>query len=129
MTNKIAASYEPQAMSHETLLYSVRMRASTGRSHLSGAERLVPRDRIDLTMKELVHRALSKQVAPDQIVVTIDALGEIPVRSVTALDLVSMDMHNITECRENAARILEGLRRLFFGCPGRHSAHSNRNCP
>jgi 6-carboxyhexanoate--CoA ligase len=96
-------------MSYETLLYSVRMRASTGQSHLSGAERLVPRDRIDLTMKELVNRALSKQLAPDQIVVTIDALGDIPVLSVPSLDLVSLDMHSITACRENAARVLKAF--------------------
>jgi 6-carboxyhexanoate--CoA ligase len=94
-------------MSYEPLLYSVRMRASTGQSHLSGAERLVPRDRIDLTMKDLVDRALSKQLAPDQIVVTIDALGDIPVHFVQSLDLVSLDMHNITACQENAARVLE----------------------
>jgi len=94
-------------MSCEPPLYSVRMRASTGQSHLSGAERLVPRDRIDLTIKELVDRALSKQIAPDQIVVTIDALGDVPVRSVPSLDLVSLDMHDIAACRENAARALE----------------------
>jgi len=115
-------------MSHETLLYSVRMRASTGRSHLSGAERLVPRDRIDLTMKELVHRALSKQVAPDQIVVTIDALGDIPVRSVSSLDLVSLDMHNITACRRTqhaSLRTPASLLRLSWP----HSAHSSRELP
>jgi 6-carboxyhexanoate--CoA ligase len=94
-------------MSYEHLLYSVRMRASIGQSHLSGAERLVPVDRIDLTMKELVDRALSKQLAPDQIVVTIDALGDVPVHSVQSLDLVSLDMHTITACRENAACVLE----------------------
>jgi 6-carboxyhexanoate--CoA ligase len=94
-------------MSNETLLYSVRMRASTGRSHLSGAERLIPFDRIDLTMKELVDRALSKQLAPDRIVVTIDALGDIPVHSIPALDLVSLNMNSTAACRENATRVLE----------------------
>jgi 6-carboxyhexanoate--CoA ligase len=94
-------------MSYEPLLYSIRMRASIGQSHLSGAERLVSHDRIDLTMKELVDRALSKQLAPDQIIVTIDALGDIPVHSVPSLDLVSLDMRNITACRENAARVLK----------------------
>ena len=88
-------------------LYSVRMRASSGQSHLSGAERLVPQDRIGRTVNELVHRALSKQLAPDQVVVTIDALGGIPVHSVTSLDLVSLNLHDRAACRENAAHILE----------------------
>jgi 6-carboxyhexanoate--CoA ligase len=94
-------------MSHEPLLYSVRMRASTGKSHLSGAERLVPRSRIDLTVSELVKRALSKQLTPDQVVVSIDALGDIPVRDVPSLDLVSLNILDRAACRENAARVLE----------------------
>lgn len=88
-------------------LYSIRMRASKGQFHLSGAERLIPRHRIDQTVKELVDRALSKQQAPDQIVVTIDALGDSTVRTVQSLGLVSLDLNNIAACRENAARVLE----------------------
>lgn len=87
--------------------FSVRMRASTGQSHLSGAERLVPRNRIDLTVNELVKRALSKQPTPDQVVVSIDALGDTPVRTVPSLDLVSLNIHDQAACRENAARVLE----------------------
>jgi 6-carboxyhexanoate--CoA ligase len=94
-------------MSYEPLLYSVRMRASTGQSHLSGAERLVPRNRIDLTVSELIKRALSKQLTPDQVVVSIDALGDTPVRAVPSLDLVSLNIHDRAACRENAARVLE----------------------
>jgi 6-carboxyhexanoate--CoA ligase len=94
-------------MSYEPLLYSVRMRASTGQSHLSGAERLVPRDRIDLTMMQLVDRALSKQFAPDQIVVTIDALGDSPVCSVPSLNLISLNMQDLAPCRENATNVLK----------------------
>jgi 6-carboxyhexanoate--CoA ligase len=88
-------------------LYSVRMRAtSTGQSHLSGAERLAPREPIDLTVKELVNRALSKQLTPDQVVVTIDALDDIPVRDVPSLDLVSLNIHDRDACKENATRVL-----------------------
>jgi 6-carboxyhexanoate--CoA ligase len=87
-------------------LYSIRMRASTGRSHLSGAERLVTRDRIDLTVSELVKRALSKQLDPDQVIVTIDAINDIPVHSVPSLDLVHVNLHDLTACRENAERVL-----------------------
>ena len=87
-------------------LYSVRMRASASRSHLSGAERLVTRDHIDQTAAELVRRALSKKVSPDQVVVTIDALGTIPVRAITSLDLCSLKIREVTACRKNAARVL-----------------------
>jgi 6-carboxyhexanoate--CoA ligase len=94
-------------MNYEPLLFSVRMRASTGQAHLSGAERLVPRNRIDLTVNELVKRALSKRLTPDQIVVSIDALGDTPVRTVPSLDLVSLNIHDRAACRENGARVLE----------------------
>jgi 6-carboxyhexanoate--CoA ligase len=94
-------------MSYEPRLYSVRMRASTGQSHLSGAERLVPADRIGRTMKDLVDRALSKQLAPDQIVVTLEALGDSPVRSIPSLDLISLNMQDLAACRENATNVLK----------------------
>lgn len=87
-------------------LYSIRMRASASRSHLSGAERLVPGDRIDLTVSELVRRARSKQVAPDQIVVTIDALGAIPVHAIPSLDLFSLTERDAAACRHAAVRAL-----------------------
>jgi 6-carboxyhexanoate--CoA ligase len=88
-------------------LYSVRMRASSGKSHLSGAERLVPHERIRLAVQDFVERALSKKLSPDQIVLTIDALGDAEVRSVRSLDLISLNIHDLAACRENAARFLE----------------------
>ena len=38
--------------------------------------------------------------------VTIDALGNIPIRSITALDLFSFTMDELTVCRNNAAQAL-----------------------
>jgi len=88
-------------------LYSVRMRASTGQVHLSGAERLVPRDKIDSTVNELVTRAWSKQQAPERILISIDALGGSPVQTFPSLDLVSLNILDREACREKAARFLE----------------------
>jgi 6-carboxyhexanoate--CoA ligase len=87
-------------------LYSVRMRASTGHAHLSGAERLVVRDRIDLTVSEMVDRALSKKTAPVRVVVTIDDLGNSPVRSVSSIDHFSLALRDLSACRECAANLL-----------------------
>jgi 6-carboxyhexanoate--CoA ligase len=87
-------------------LYSIRMRASAGCKHISGAERLVSSEAINVTMSELVTRAMGKQRAPDQIVVQIENLGTISPRLLTALDVVTILAEDPETGRLNAARVL-----------------------
>ncbi|HSQ77381.1 MAG TPA: 6-carboxyhexanoate--CoA ligase, partial [Nitrospirota bacterium] len=68
-------------------LYSIRMRASAGGKHLSGAERIVSSDAINVNATELIARAMSKYRAPDQIALQIENLGNISPRMLTALDV------------------------------------------
>lgn len=88
-------------------LYSVRMRASAGARHLSGAERIVPAVRVDETVNELVSRALEKGCRPDRLTVAVDALGPRPVWKLTSLDVVTLDVPDIPGSRLAASRILE----------------------
>jgi len=82
------------------------MRASTGGKHISGAERIVSSDAIDVTISELVARARSKYKAPDQITVQIENLGTISPRLLTALDVVTIHAECPETGRSNAARVL-----------------------
>jgi 6-carboxyhexanoate--CoA ligase len=87
-------------------LYSIRMRASTGGKHISGAERLVSSEAINVTVSDLVARAMGKQRAPDQIAVQIENLGIISPRLLTALDVVTIRTKDPETGRANAARVL-----------------------
>lgn len=92
-------------MTSETL-YSIRMRASKGERHISGAERLVVRDRIDATVGELIARALGRGCDPESITVNIESLGtEKPVK-IKALDLVTVNVPDWRTGRAAAQRVL-----------------------
>ena len=82
------------------------MRASAAQAHLSGAERLVAAGRIAGTVQDLLDRALGKGIPPDEIVVTIDALGGHAVRTCRALDLLAVMLSDRDECRMAALRML-----------------------
>jgi 6-carboxyhexanoate--CoA ligase len=88
-------------------LYSIRMRASAGARHISGAERIVSAVRVDATVNELVSRALDKGCRPDRITVAVDALGSAPVRKLTSLDVVTLNVPDVPGSRMTAFRILE----------------------
>ena len=83
------------------------MRASAGGRHISGAERLVSCGRVDATVDELVARAMKKGRRPDRLSVSVDALGSLPVRKLTALDLTTVDLPDMQSGRSAASRILE----------------------
>jgi 6-carboxyhexanoate--CoA ligase len=92
---------------NQKYLFSIRMRASTGGRHVSGAERIVSGERIDVTVQELVMRAREKDRVPDQIVVTIDSLGDILPRTLTALDVVTLESTDVISARSVASRLLQ----------------------
>lgn len=77
-------------------LFSIRMRASKGDTHISGAERIVREGAIDNTVSELISRANThERGVPTNINISIDsldgreilALPPLPVRSHAASDV------------------------------------------
>ena len=59
-------------------LYGVKMRASLGGEHISGAERIVPPWRIAGTLSALCRRAFGhERGAPDSVNMKVEALGEV----------------------------------------------------
>lgn len=93
----------------QDLLYSVRMRASIGNRHVSGAERIISPKKLDAAVQALVTRARHKKTTPEQIVITIERLGNIPIRTLTALDVVTVNTPDMTTGRSAASRILQSL--------------------
>ncbi len=91
----------------QTNLYSVRMRASAGGKHISGAERLVPHDKITVAVHELMTRAEEKIRKPDDIVLHIESLGNRPPKEVIALDLVTVNASDVISGRGMASRVLQ----------------------
>jgi 6-carboxyhexanoate--CoA ligase len=93
----------------QSLFYSIRMRASAGNQHVSGAERIVSPEQIDAAVQSLVTRARGKKFTPEQIVIKIEYLGTIPIRTLTALDVVTINTPDMTTGRACASRILQSL--------------------
>ncbi len=87
-------------------LYSIRMRASGGGKHISGAERIVSSAAIDRAVNELIARAMSKHRAPDQIAVHVEHLGNTSPRLLTALDVVTIKAPDPETGRSDASRLL-----------------------
>jgi 6-carboxyhexanoate--CoA ligase len=88
-------------------LYSVRMRASAGDRHISGAERLVSADMTAVTVQELLERARGKGIDPDQVVITIDSLQNAVIVNIQALDLKAFTAHDVAECRNAGRKVLQ----------------------
>jgi 6-carboxyhexanoate--CoA ligase len=88
-------------------LTSIRMRASLSEEHVSGAERLVPKDRIDTTVSELIRRAQGRENRPDRIILTIEDIGSAVIKQLRSLDLVTLNVSAVEEARRTAARVLE----------------------
>jgi 6-carboxyhexanoate--CoA ligase len=95
-------------MDHD-LLYSIRMRASTGNRHVSGAERIISPIKLDATVQALIARAREKKTPPEQIVITIEHLGNMPISKLTALDVVTVNTPDMSTGRSAASRILQSL--------------------
>jgi 6-carboxyhexanoate--CoA ligase len=57
-------------------LFSVRMRASSGGRHISGAERIAPADEVEAVTAALIGRAIAHENgAPEEVVVTVTSLA------------------------------------------------------
>lgn len=88
-------------------LYSIRMRASAGGNHLSGAERIVRAGNIDEVVRRLLVRSRSKENFPDQVTINIERLQDLPIRYLTALDVLTISVSDMHNGRTAAARILQ----------------------
>ena len=88
-------------------LYSIRMRASYRDCHISGAERIVPEDRIDATTRELVARARDRETEPDRIIVSVDTINVLLLTRLTSLDVTTLNVPDHWSGRDNAARVLK----------------------
>ena len=91
---------------HSTHYYSVRMHASARSRHLSGAERLVPGGGIDNAIGEVLSRAFSKHLYPQRVSITIDDLGPVAPRRLTALDVTPLRVESADQGKQIAIRIL-----------------------
>ena len=94
-------------MNDQNRLYSIRMRASFRERHVSGAERIVPYDRIDAIVRELVVRARDREIEPDRIIMSVDPLGDASPRHLAGLDVTTLDTPDHRTGREYAARVLK----------------------
>ena len=95
-------------MTDETL-YSIRMRASTGKHHVSGAERISRAESIDNIVLSLIARAKSKGSIPHNITIHIESLHSLPVKCLTALDILTVTVPDMHAGRVAAARTLTHL--------------------
>lgn len=93
----------------EEILYSIRMRASTGENHISGAERISCAGSIDDIVTNLLARARSKGILPNNITINIESLQNLPVRFVAALDVLTVTVPDMHAGRTAAARTLTNL--------------------
>ena len=88
-------------------LYSIRMRAATGDRHISGAERIAEAATVDQIVRELVMRAMGRTPAPEQIFVNVEYLGDQGLRTLPALDVITLDAPDVKTGRSAAVCVLQ----------------------
>ncbi len=88
-------------------LYSVRMRASSGGRHVSGAERVVSAETITHTVNELVARAVMRGAVPDDITIRVESLQGIAPYCLASLDVTSVAVTDPLESRAAVAKVLQ----------------------
>jgi 6-carboxyhexanoate--CoA ligase len=93
----------------EEKFYNIRMRASTGANHISGAERITKAEYIDDMVLSLLTRAKSKGTLPKNITINIESLQNLPIRFLTALDVLTVIVPDVHSGRTAAARTLRNL--------------------
>ncbi len=92
---------------NEMDFYSIRMRASAQGRHISGAERIVPYNKVNSVMQELISRANNRVIMPDEVVIKIEALNSTLIKRLTALDIVTLNAPDMSTARLAASRLLQ----------------------
>jgi 6-carboxyhexanoate--CoA ligase len=88
-------------------LYSLRMRASQGGKHISGAEKIIRLSGISDAAHEMVDRAMSHERGlPDSVTLSFDPLDGKEVINLTALPVSSIAARDVVEARKHAAVLL-----------------------
>ncbi len=88
-------------------LYSVRMRASSGDVHISGAERIVPEKEVDAVISELASRAVTHERGrPDSITFSVDPINPEKIVRLSALPIATIEVANLNAGRELAMKEL-----------------------
>jgi 6-carboxyhexanoate--CoA ligase len=93
-------------------LYSIRMRAAAGGpheaggKHLSGAERLVPPDQVEIAAIELLHRARERGVPPDFVQLTVERVPATAVQQAPCLPVTTVTAAGPEEARAVAEPLL-----------------------
>ncbi len=82
------------------------MRASINKAHVSGAERLVDGWPLDRVLAELICRALSSHVMPDEICVTADPVDPASISYTKSLDVRTIDPSSHKEAYKISTKIL-----------------------
>jgi len=95
-------------MKSETL-YSIRMRASTGDMHISGAEKISRAGYIDDIIMSFLARARSKDSLPNNISINIESLQNLPVLYLSALDVLTVAVSDMHAGRAAAAQTIKNL--------------------
>ncbi|NPA63150.1 MAG: 6-carboxyhexanoate--CoA ligase [Methanococci archaeon] len=92
-------------------MYSIKMRASKNGKHISGAERIVEKEKIEEVVRDLTKRALNHENGtPDFINIKVEKIvGEI--KYIDHLPIITIPCKNIKEARKKATEILinEGI--------------------
>ncbi|HEY3346295.1 MAG TPA: 6-carboxyhexanoate--CoA ligase, partial [Nitrospirota bacterium] len=88
-------------------LYSLRMRASQGGKHISGAEKIVRFSRVSGAAHEMVDRAMRHERGlPDSVTLSFDPLDGKEIINLTALPVSSIAARDTVEARKHAAILL-----------------------
>ncbi|RZB32292.1 MAG: 6-carboxyhexanoate--CoA ligase [Candidatus Argoarchaeum ethanivorans] len=80
-------------------MFSIRMRASVNRRHVSGAERIIPKKDIPLVVEELSKRAATHENGiPDIIHITIEKITDV-IQCIPALPLTSITIKSHVQAK------------------------------
>ncbi len=82
-------------------MLSLRMRASLGGRHVSGAERIVRREELDSSVLELLHRPKLY----DSLTITVESLKEIHYIE-KAMEITNLELPNYERAREEVVELL-----------------------
>jgi 6-carboxyhexanoate--CoA ligase len=101
-------------------LYSLRMKASREGSHISGAERILSKDRIPIEMEDLFRRAMDHGLgSPDEIHLTIEEIKE-DIMYAESLPISTILTEEVEDSRKKAMELLilngvseQAIRRAF----------------
>ena len=88
-------------------LFSIKLRASLNGKHVSGAERIVPEEKIEQTLSDLYSRVALKKY--DDINIKIQPIKEKPLIVEKTLPVEELQFKNHIEANQKAIRILNEI--------------------